>query len=210
MVRQDASGRRQIPEIRLAGQYFGLDDLGRTHLLGCEVAARTGAVVIRRSRALLNAWIAAEPRMLHWLLNNARDCMEAAHRRLHKLGCMDSLERVADFVIEMEDRLACGACRAARDGGMPRQGCRQCHHYGGEFVLPLMGADISDYLGVTSETVSRCFGALRQRGLISIRGNKSVRILDRPGITSLLVALSEGTAPSQPPRQHLATRAACR
>lgn len=208
MVRQDVSGRRQIPEIRLAGQCFGLDDLGRTHLLGTEVASRNGAVVVRRSRALLNAWIATEPRMLRWLLDNARNSMDAAHQRLHKLGCMDSLERVADFLLEMEHRMACPACRAQRQGYTTagRLQCRGCHQYTGEFVLPLMGNDISDYLGITSETVSRCFGLLRQRGLVSIRGNKSLRILDRPGIVALMVALSEGSARSTPPRNPSSAR----
>ena len=38
--------------------------------------------------------------------------------------------------------------------------------------------DIADYLGLSSETVSRTFTALRTRGLISTKG-REVRLLSR-------------------------------
>ena len=44
--------------------------------------------------------------------------------------------------------------------------------------LPMSRYDIADYLGLSSETVSRTFTALRTRGLISTKG-REVRLLSR-------------------------------
>jgi CRP/FNR family transcriptional regulator, anaerobic regulatory protein len=45
------------------------------------------------------------------------------------------------------------------------------------FMLPMSRKDIANYLGLTSETVSRLFTRFREQGLIAGRGHE-VRLLD--------------------------------
>jgi len=54
--------------------------------------------------------------------------------------------------------------------------------------LPMTRSDIADYLGLTTETVSRSFTHLRQKGWISLEGAGTVNILDR----DMLEHLAEG------------------
>ena len=48
---------------------------------------------------------------------------------------------------------------------------------GGFIVLPMTRQDIGDHLGMTLETVSRVFGALKRRGLIEMCGSNKVRFM---------------------------------
>jgi CRP/FNR family transcriptional regulator len=51
--------------------------------------------------------------------------------------------------------------------------------------LPMPRADIADYLGVTTETVSRTFSKFVRRGLIQMQRRRTVRLLDRPAMEQL-------------------------
>lgn len=188
LVRQDEHGRRQIPEICLPGEIVGLYTAGTPHAVSAEIASPGGAVLMRRSCAALSAWIGGNPQRLSWLLEDARRRMELTYSRLHVLGCLDSLQRVASFLLEMEARLACAARRPAQAGGVPR--LAPCCGGGasglpGGFILPMQARDISDYLGATAETVSRSFGLLRRRGLADVTAARRVRILDRAELRAL-------------------------
>lgn len=60
------------------------------------------------------------------------------------LGRKTSAEKVAAFLLEMDQRMATPSV----------------------LTLPMTRRDIADYLGLTLETVSRALSALRDRGLI--------------------------------------------
>ena len=75
------------------------------------------------------------------------------------LGRKTSLEKVAAFLLEMDDRL-----------GHPNV-----------MILPMNRRDIADYLGLTLETVSRALSILRERKMLRFDGptNRQVVLLDR-------------------------------
>ena len=51
----------------------------------------------------------------------------------------------------------------------------------GDFIsLPMLHGDLADYLGLTSETVSRIFTNFKKRGLIEVRGRHGVRLTQPP------------------------------
>ena len=74
------------------------------------------------------------------------------------------MERIAYFLTEMAERV----------GEADR------------LQLPMSRYDIGDYLGLSSETVSRAFTALRRRGLISTYGRAVVLL--RPDLLQRLAA----------------------
>jgi len=75
------------------------------------------------------------------------------------LGRKTSLERVAAFLIEMDQRLTAA----------------------GIMALPRSRRDIADYLGLTLETVSRALSRLHELGILGFIGNnqRQIILLDR-------------------------------
>lgn len=88
------------------------------------------------------------------------------------LGRKSAAERVASFLFVITERF-----------GEDREGGRQ-------ITLPMCRSDIADFLGLTTETVSRSFTALRKSGVIALDGIQTVIVLD----PKALQALSDGYA----------------
>ena len=80
--------------------------------------------------------------------------MTRAQEHLLVLGRQNAIERVAAFLVDM----------AERQGGL------------NEVELPMSRQDIGDYLGLTIETVSRIFSRLRAKGIIKLRGLRTIEI----------------------------------
>lgn len=74
------------------------------------------------------------------------------------LGRKDSVERVAAFLVEMDEREASQV-----------------------MALPMTRRDIADYLGLSLETVSRALSRMRHAGLLNFVGStqREIVILDR-------------------------------
>lgn len=101
------------------------------------------------------------------LLAMASNELAAAQEQMVLLGRKTARERVASFLL-----------------GMVQRGERAGH--AGEVVsLPMTRADIADYLGLTTETVSRTFTNLRGGGTISLDGASIVHILDADALEEL-------------------------
>lgn len=81
------------------------------------------------------------------------------------LGRMTAREKVASFLSLIGDHID-----PEHDGAAV------------SFDLPLSRAEIADYLGLTIETVSRQFTALRKDGLIEIGASRRVRVADRDAL----------------------------
>jgi CRP-like cAMP-binding protein len=56
----------------------------------------------------------------------------------------------------------------------------------GTIRVPMKRADISDYVGLSFETISRTFGALERAGIIAPMGRHHVRIRDRSRLETLV------------------------
>src|SRR6202047_1450560 len=97
----------------------------------------------------------------------ARELREVAFQSLTRsqaqlliLGGLTALEKVGSFLLSLDGRAA-----NARSG---------------QVVLPVSRYDIADYLAVSVETVCRSLTDLRQRGVITLAGKRTHKILN-PG-----------------------------
>ncbi|MHC2109342.1 helix-turn-helix domain-containing protein [Methylobacterium sp. CM6246] len=144
-------GNRVVRGFHLSGEFFGLERAPR-HASSAEAVSDTRA--IRCSRSRLNALAASDSQianeLLLWLLQ-----MTERAQDLSALGRTSATQKLAYFLIDLMDRVSAGR----------------------SIALPMSRTDIGDYLGLSSETVSRAFTTLRLDGLIVTRG-RYVTLLD--------------------------------
>ncbi len=152
-VKVGRDGNRIVRGFHLAGEFFGLE-WTPLHASSAEAVSETRAVRCARSR--LDALVASDAQianeLLSWLLR-----MTERAQDLSALGRASATQKLAYFLIDLMDRVSAGR----------------------SIALPMSRTDIGDYLGLSNETVSRTFTALRRDGLIATQV-RSVTLLD-PG-----------------------------
>jgi CRP/FNR family nitrogen fixation transcriptional regulator len=79
------------------------------------------------------------------------------------LGRKNAMERVANFLLEMDRRLAVA----------------------GMMALPMCRRDIGDYLGLTLETVSRALSQLQSKGILGFSGARQIELRNRAQLRNL-------------------------
>src|SRR3954463_3860523 len=157
-----SDGRRQIGAFHLVGDIFGLE-IGSEHRFTAEAVVDTTVRLLRRRSLELVAQsdVTVARNLLSMTTNNLRH----AEDHMLLLGRKTSLERVAAFLIEMDQRSAAA----------------------GILALPMCRRDIADYLGLTLETVSRALSRLHALGILGFVGNnqRQIVLLDREKLSSL-------------------------
>jgi CRP-like cAMP-binding protein len=156
-----ADGRRQIVRFYLPGDLMGWDE----DLAGeLQVSAITRVTTYpARPLQRLADDVSALADALDALRRSARDRLD---RHVLRLGRASARERLADFLLELQDR----------EG---RAGLAT----GEALVLPLSQEIVADHLGLSVVHVNRMLQQLRREGLIHYQGGW-MRILDRPGLAS--------------------------
>jgi len=141
----------------MPGDFFGLID-DRYYTKMAEAVVASGLWCFRKDA--LEEMVAKYPEMHHNLLCMARKSLRYTRENQFLLGWMTSLEKVVSFLII--------CARQAREAGLPDNSVR--------FVMNR--TDISNYLGLTIETVSCSFSRLKAQGLIRFAGSSLVHIDD--------------------------------
>lgn len=154
-----SDGRRQITGFLVPGDYLGLA-YGQRYVYGAEAVVPSSLCRFERRR--LQRLIDRQPAIERELLERAANELAVAQDQMLLLGRKSALERLASFLVMM----------ARRAGG--------CPELAPQVALPMGRADIADYLGLTIETVSRSFSALRKSGHIELPSAHLV-LLRRPG-----------------------------
>jgi CRP/FNR family transcriptional regulator, anaerobic regulatory protein len=157
-------GREQVIAFHLQGDLVGFDGIA-THQYCCETTALENSEVIAVPYASLQG-PAAEAVQLREHVHRAmsRELIRK-QKALLVLGNMKAEQRVAAFDLAQRFK-ARGYSRS-------------------EFVLRMTRAEIGSYLGVTLETISRCFSRFAQEGLI-VRSGRHVRINDSDSLAQLV------------------------
>src|SRR3954447_10236 len=157
-----SDGRRQIGAFHLGGDIFGLEN-GGEHRFTAEAIIDTSVRLIKRHS--LEVVAEKDALVARNLLSMTTDNLQHAEDHMLLLGRKTSLERVAAFLIEMDQRLTAA----------------------GVMALPMSRRDIADYLGLTLETVSRAISHLHGLGILGFIGNsqRQIVLLDRQQLASL-------------------------
>lgn len=142
-----SDGRRQIAAFHLPGDIFGLE-FGGAHRFSAEAVVPTKLRLIKSQR--LEHLARTHIPMMLSLLEITGRTLDQVEDHLLLLGQKTALERVANFLVEMEHRSAAA----------------------GVLALCMSRLDIADYLGLTIETVSRALSELKRQGLIKFMGTQ--------------------------------------
>jgi CRP/FNR family nitrogen fixation transcriptional regulator len=155
-----SDGRRQIGAFHLPGDVFGLE-LGTTHRLAAEAIINTTVRLVRR-RGLEHA-AEADVKVARKLWTITAGELRHAEDHMLLLGRKSAMERVANFLLEMDRRLAVA----------------------GLMALPMCRRDIGDYLGLTLETVSRALSQLHGEGVLGISGARQIVLRNRQRLRNM-------------------------
>lgn len=143
-----ADGRRQITGFLRAGDFFGLVKQD-VYAYGAEAIDDVELCCMRIVD--LERLLREMPAVRDRLLDMSRDEMAAAQEQMLLLGRKSAREKVLSFLL----------LRAKHDHDLDDSEAAVLD-------LPMSRSDIADYLGLTIETVSRTFTALKEEGLIDL------------------------------------------
>lgn len=160
-------GRRQITGFLLSGDFLGI---ALNDLYAYTAEAVDTVHLCRFPRRRLEALLAEMPALERSLLSRAAGEIVLAQDQMLLLGRKTARERVASFLLMMAER-------AGRAG-------RATDHVD----LAMTRSDIADFLGLTTETVSRTLSQMKQDGLIGIAGRGRVNLLRPEALAGLCEA----------------------
>jgi CRP/FNR family transcriptional regulator len=159
-----ADGRRQVTGFLFPGDFLGLA-FNNLHAYSAEAIEKTE--LCRFPRRKLEALFEEFPKMEKRLLGMAADELAAAQDQMLLLGRKSAKEKIASFLRALSQRQL-----------HRRQPDNPVH-------VPMSRADIADYLGLTTETVSRTLTQLKQQGLISLREGAMIEFRDGDRLNEL-------------------------
>jgi CRP/FNR family transcriptional regulator, nitrogen fixation regulation protein len=150
-------GRRQIVDLLLPGDFFGMT-FGDQSDSAIEAVAKS-TVVASYPRRRIESLAASDPKIAREVWEIAFTALARMHSQLLILGRITALEKVGSFILEMAARLSNGESN--------------------QVALPVSRYDIADYLGISVETVSRALSVLKERGAIKLLDTRTVSIVLR-------------------------------
>ncbi|MFT5067049.1 MAG: CRP/FNR family transcriptional regulator [Yoonia sp.] len=165
-------GRKQTVGLLLPSDFIGRP--GRETAL-YDVTAITDVTLCCFRRREFEKLVESTPHIAQRMLAMALDELDAARDWMFLLGRKTARERIASFLLLVQRRTV------ANDGLMLAQVA--------PIVLPLTREAMSDYLGLTLETVSRQFSKLKADGIIEYVSKREIII---PDLAALRDVAGEG------------------
>ena len=159
LCKHTSSGRRQIADFLLAGDFFGFLQFGNYSF---TAEAVSDVVVICYPQRQVEQLTASTPSLGRKILVLLSQRLLGMQDHLVMLGRQAAKEKVASFLLLLAER------SEAEDG----EG----------FEVPMSRQDIADYLGLTVETVCRSLSDLKRTRLIRIPNVHQIAIDDSDGL----------------------------
>jgi len=157
-------GRRQVTGFLFAGDFLGLASQ-ETYAYSAE--AVTPVRLCRFQRRQLDGLLGRHPEMERRLLSKASHELAEAQEQMLLLGRKTAKERVASFLLLLS--------RRAHQRGIAAD----------PVAVPMSRTDIADYLGLTTETVSRTVTRLKSEGTIRLLPGGKVGLSDRAALEAI-------------------------
>lgn len=157
-------GRRQITGFLFDGDFLGIA-MNEKYAYGAEAVDRVN--LCRFPRRKLEALLDEFPKLEKRLLGMASNELVQAQDQILLLGRKTAQEKIVSFLLALSDR-------AVRRGGDASP-----------IALPMGRADIADYLGLTTETVSRTITNLKRDGYIRLLQGGRVELPDLAALRDL-------------------------
>lgn len=159
--KQLPDGRRQVTGFYFPGDFVGL---AGSDVYLADIEAVSDAGLCRMERKSLNALSREIPNLERRLHELASEALAELQGQIVLLGRKTAQERVATFLLMLSKR------------SFEREVTAN------PVNIPMIREDIADFLGLTTETVSRTFSTLRKLRLIGPDVDKTVELLDRNGL----------------------------
>ena len=164
-------GRRQILSFNYPGDIVGI---GHEVECKCSCEAVSEARVRCIPAATLERSIESRPDIARKLLKAATIELASMHDHFVLVGRKSASEKLASFLLALAQRY-----ESDENGEVV-------------FQLPMTRTDIADFLGMTIETVSRRFTALRKMGVIDLPQTTTVHVRDMVRLEELAEGDDEG------------------
>ncbi len=157
-------GRRQITGFLFAGDFLGIA-MNEKYAYSAEAVGKVS--LCRFPRRKLEALLDEFPKLEKRLLGMASNELVQAQDQILLLGRKTAQEKIVSFLLSLSDR-------TVKRGAEPSP-----------IALPMGRADIADYLGLTTETVSRTITNLKRDGLIRLLQGGRVDLPDPDALRAL-------------------------
>lgn len=155
-------GRTQMVGLLLPSDFIGRP--GRTEV-AFDVTATTDIILCCFDREPFETMVMETPHLAQRLMELALDELDAARDWMLLLGRKTAREKIATFIEHLSRRSNIDT--PGRIDTLP---------------LPMTRDQIANYLGLTLETVSRQFSALKKEGVIDFSDRRAISILDLPAL----------------------------
>ena len=157
-------GRRQVTGFLFSGDFLGL---AHNESYAYSAEAMVGTSLCRFGRSELEGLLERFPQMERRLLHMASHELAVAQDQMLLLGRKTAKEKIASFLLMLSRRQELRGQSA------------------NPIALPMSRTDIGDYLGLTTETVSRTFTQLKTAGEIALLSGNRVEVADSGGLARL-------------------------
>lgn len=161
LSRSLADGRRQMVGLLLPSDFIGRP--GRK-VAPYDVVAVGDVLVCHFRASKFNNLIDKTPALERRLLDMTMDELDSAREWMLLLGRKTAREKIASMLVIFARRGTEMSQEKVRDGL--------------RFEVPLTRESMADYLGLTIETVSRQFSALKKSGVIVMEDARHIRVPD--------------------------------
>lgn len=159
-----SDGRRQITGFLFPGDFLGLSTRA-AYAYSAEAVCSTE--LCRFNRQKLESLLKDFPKVERRLLGIANDELALAQDQMLILGRKTAKEKIASFLLMLSNR-------AKKSGTQSNP-----------IALPITRTDMADYLGLTTETVSRTITQLKTSGLITLMQGNEVRLDNREALAEM-------------------------
>ncbi len=160
------NGDRQILSFFLPGEIFGLDGI-ETSVHRCNAIALDHTSYCALPYKEIDELCHLVPNLRHQVCKLMGHELNSDHQHLLLLGQQTAHEKLATFLLSLSSRLQKRGFSAT------------------EFNLPMSRHDISAYLGITVETISRLFRSFQNKGIIEVE-RKFINIIDMKQLKDLI------------------------